>query len=130
MKAVATLFALVLAACTTVPPANAGPTAGLGQVAVVNGLKIRPIKVVEDSRCPASVQCVWAGRLSVRARMNGPGWTQIRDFELGVPQAVDQYRVTLMAAEPQKAAPGEIDGRAYRFTFAVSAADQAATDAE
>lgn len=130
MKAVATVIALMLAACATVPPANAGPTAGLGQVAVVNGLRLRPIEVVEDSRCPASVQCVWAGRLSVRARMNGPGWTQIRDFELGVAQAVDRYRVKLIAAEPQKAAPAEIDPRAYRFTFAVSDADQAATDAE
>ena len=52
--------------------------------------------------------------------MNGPGWTQVRDFELGVPQAVDQYRVTLIAAEPQKATPGPIDPRAYRFTFDLS----------
>ena len=130
MKAVVTLVALVLAACTTVPPANAGPTAGLGQVAVVDGLRIRPIETIEDSRCPALVRCVWAGKLIVRARMTGPGWTQIRDFELGVAQAVDQFRVTLTSAEPQKAAPGEIDPRAYRFTFAVSGADQAATDAE
>lgn len=86
---------------------------------MVNGLRIRPIEVVEDSRCPAQVQCVWAGRLVVRARMNGPGWTQIRDFELGTFQAVDQYRVTLVSAEPQKAAPGEVDPRAYRFTFDV-----------
>jgi hypothetical protein len=62
--------------------------------------------------------------------MNGPGWTQIRDFELGIFQAVDQHRVTLVAAEPQKSAPGEIEPGAYRFTFAVSSADQAATDAE
>ena len=106
MKAVVTLIALALTACTTLPPADAGTTAGLGQVAVVNGLRIRPIEAIEDSRCPAL------------------------DFELGVAQAVDQYRVTLITAEPQKAAPGEIDPRAYRFTFAVSFADQAATEAE
>ena len=117
MKAVTAMFALALAGCATIPPAEAGPTAGLGQIAAGNGLKIRPIKVIEDSRCPAEVNCVWAGRLKVRARMNGPGWTQIRDFELGVPQAVDQYRVTLIAAEPQKQAGAEIDPRAYRFTF-------------
>ena len=130
MKLVPGLLALLLAACATVPPANSGPTAGLGQYATVNGLRIRPIEVVEDSRCPANVQCVWAGRLVVRARMTGPGWTQIRDFELGVFQAVDRYRVTLISAEPSKATPGEIDRRAYRFTFAVATADQAATDAE
>jgi hypothetical protein len=117
MKAFSALIALTLAACATVPPTSAGPIAGLGQVAILNELKIRPIEVVEDSRCPTQVQCVWAGRLVVRARMNGPGWTQIRDFELGVAQAVDQYRVTLIAAEPQKTAPGEIDPRAYHFTF-------------
>ena len=111
------ILVFMLSGCATVPSANAGPTAGLGQVAIVSDLRIRPIEVIEDSRCPANVQCVWAGRLKVRARMKGPGWTQVRDFELGVPQAVDNRRVTLVAAEPQKAAPGEIDPRAYRFTF-------------
>jgi hypothetical protein len=119
MKQLIAIAALALAACMTVPPANAGPTAGLNQVATVNGLRIRPIEVIEDSRCPANVQCVWAGRLVVRARMNGSGWTQVRDFQLGVPQAVDNRRVTLVAAEPQKATPGEIDPRTYRFTFDV-----------
>lgn len=123
MKAVTPLVALMLAACATAPPANSGPTAGLGQIAVVNGLRIRPIELIEDSRCPAQVQCVWQGRLIVRARMSGEGWTQIRDFELGVFQAVNYKRVTLVAAEPQKAAPGAIEPRAYRFTFAVAAAD-------
>ena len=120
MKAAVTLVAPMLAACATVPPANTGPTAALGQIASVNGLRIRPIEVVEDSRCPAQVRCVWEGRIKVRARMTGPGWTQIRDFELGVPQAVDQYRVTLIAAEPPKTVPGEIPASAYRFTFGVS----------
>ena len=117
MKAVTALFALALAGCATTPAVNTGPVAGLGQFASGNGLKIRPIAVVEDSRCPAAVRCVWEGRLKVRARMNGPGWTQIRDFELGVPQAVDQYRITLIAAEPQKQAGAEIDPRSYRLTF-------------
>lgn len=120
MKQLTALAALALAACTTVPPPNTGPTAGLNQVATVDGLRIRPIEVVEDSRCPAQVQCVWAGRLIVRARMNGDGWTQVRDFELGAFQAVDRYRVTLISAEPPKATPAPIDPNAYRFTFAVS----------
>lgn len=117
MKATPALFALTLAGCATTPPANAGPTAGLGQVAAVNGIRIRPIEVVEDSRCPAMVNCVWEGRLVVRARMYGSGWTQIRDFQLGVPQAVDWNHVTLISAEPPKAAPGKVDPRTYRFTF-------------
>ena len=121
MKPLTALAAFALSACATVPPpANSGPTAGLGQVATVSGLRIRPIEVVEDSRCPSQVQCVQAGRLIVRARMNGDGWTQVRDFELGVFQAVDRYRVTLISAEPPRAAPGPIDPSTYRFTFAVA----------
>jgi hypothetical protein len=119
MKLLIALGATALASCATLPPTEAGPTAGLGQVAYINGLRIRPLQVLEDSRCPANVQCVWAGRLIVRARMNGPGWTQIRDFELGVFQAVDRYRVTLVSAEPAKSAPGPIEPAAYRYTFAV-----------
>ena len=129
MKALLLVTVLALGACATVPPANLGPTAGLGQMAAGNGLRIRPIEVVEDSRCPATVQCVWAGKLTVRARMYGPGWTQIRDFELGVPQAVDYKRVTLVAAEPQKQTGAEIDPRAYRFTFDFQSGIQA-TEAE
>ncbi len=120
MKAVVPLMVSALTACATMPPASAGPTAAIGQVAMVDNVRIRPIELVEDSRCPATVQCVWAGRVVVRARMTGDGWTQIRDFELGVPQAVDRYRIALIQAEPQKAAPGPIDPRAYRFTFALS----------
>ena len=50
----------------------------------------------------------------------GAGWQQVRDLELGVPQAVDQYRVALIDAQPQKQAGAEIDPRAYRFTFTAS----------
>lgn len=117
MKPLVLLTSLALTACATVPPVQSIPTAGLGQIAAGNGLQIRPIEVVEDSRCPAMVNCVWEGRLVVRARMYGSGWTQIRDFQLGVPQAVDWNHVTLISAEPPKAAPGKVDPRAYRFTF-------------
>jgi hypothetical protein len=78
------------------------------------------LKLLEDSRCPANVQCVWAGRLIVRTEVSSAGWSQTRDLELGVPQAVAEYRVALIAAAPQKQAGAEIDPRAYRFTYTAS----------
>ena len=66
MKQLVPVFAaLALAACgpKSTPPPPPGPTAGLGQAGEVNGLRFRPLEVIEDSRCPARVQCVWAGRL-------------------------------------------------------------------
>ena len=117
MKAVSALFALALVSCATVPPANAGPTAGLGQVAYTNGLRVRPLRVIEDSRCPINAVCVWAGRLVVRSEVIGGNWRQSRDLELGKPQQVADGTLTLTAAQPSKLAGAETDPRSYRFTF-------------
>lgn len=34
-----------------------------------NGISITPLQIVEDSRCPHNVQCVWAGRLVVLTKL-------------------------------------------------------------
>ena len=117
MKAATALVAFALSGCATVPSAHAGPTAGLGEVAYANGLKVQPVAVVEDSRCPTNVMCVWAGRLVVRAEVAGGSWKQTRDLELGKPQQIADGALTLTAAEPSKVAGAETDPRAYRFTF-------------
>ena len=116
MKA-ATLIAFALAGCATVPPVEAGPTAGLGETAWANGLHVRPIAIVEDSRCPINAVCVWAGRLVVRSEVRGGAWRQTRDLELGNAQHIADGTLTLVAAEPPKQAGVETDPRAYRFTF-------------
>jgi hypothetical protein len=117
MKALTPLAAVALAACATVPPASAKPTAALGQVAYVNGLKVRPLQVVEDSRCPVNVQCVWAGRLIVQSEISGGSWRQTRDLELGRPQNIADGALTLVRVSPEKVAGVATDPRAYRFTF-------------
>jgi hypothetical protein len=119
MQRLLPLVALLLAACLTVPPPVAGPTAGLGQYALVDGLRIRPIRVVEDSRCPVNVQCVWAGRLVVETEIGGRAPYQLRRLELGKPEAVAVAggTLTLVAAEPARLAGAEIPREAYRFTF-------------
>ena len=119
MKAVLALIALALAGCATMPPATAGPVAGLGQEAVLGGLRIRPIAIVEDSRCPVNVQCVWAGRLVILAEIDFHGGSEgfRGHLTLGQPLSWRAETVTLVAAEPQKQAGAQILGDAYRFTF-------------
>jgi len=117
MKLPLGLSCLVLAACATVPPAQAGPTAALGETAYTNGLQVRPIGVIEDSRCPTNVQCVWAGRLVVRSEVRGGAWRRALDLELGKPEQVADGALTLVSATPGKIAGAETDPRAYRFTF-------------
>ena len=116
MKAAA-LLAAALAGCASVPPVAAGPTATLGQTVYVNGLKVRPLEIVEDSRCPSDAVCVWAGRVVVRAEVIGGAWQKTMDLELGKPQQVADGALLLVAVHAPKKAGAEIDPRAYRFTF-------------
>ena len=117
MKAFLPVTAFALAGCTSVQPVQAGPTAGLGQAAYANGLYVRPIAVVEDSRCPINAVCVWAGRLVVRSEVRGGSWKKTLDLEMGKPQPIADGALTLTAAEPSKLAGTPIESRAYRFTF-------------
>lgn len=48
--------------------------AGLGETADLGGgLRVRPLEVLEDSRCPQNARCVWAGRLRLRVAVDGAG---------------------------------------------------------
>ena len=96
----AILFAaFALAACAS-PAGGAGPTpaplpqhiqedlaqraealraegvvaAGIGETADLGGgLRVRPLEVLEDSRCPQNARCIWAGRLRLRVAIDGDG---------------------------------------------------------
>jgi len=42
----------------------------IGQTTVLNGISIKLADIIGDSRCPAAVQCVWAGKLSARVLLD------------------------------------------------------------
>lgn len=93
--------------------------AGIGQQADLGGrLVIRPLAVIEDSRCPNNARCVWAGRLRLRADVSG----EALELTLGQPALTAHGSVLLAVASPGAwtdwptdelgAKPG------YRFGFA------------
>lgn len=85
---------------------------------MLNGLTIRPIVVVEDSRCPINARCVWAGRLILTIEIGQPGRARARiNLTLGQPQPVAGATLTLVAAEPGKLAGAEGNPPASQFTF-------------
>lgn len=92
--------------------ARVGQSADLG-----GGLVVRPIRVIEDSRCPNNVQCIWAGRLRLLADVSG---AEV-ELTLGEPGATPRGSVTLAVASPGPWAEwptAELGEKpAYRFGF-------------
>lgn len=111
---------MVLVGCATSGPVASRSTESpvdLGEVAAVDGPKVRPDRIIEDSHCPADVRCVVAGRLIVRATVLGGGWSQQIDLTLGVPVLVADGMLTLVDATPVPINGKATPLPAARFTF-------------
>lgn len=94
-----------------VSPASLGEAADLG-----DGLIVRPLELIEDSRCPRNVECVWAGRLRLRADVSGV----MRELTLGEALETPHGPVLLAVASPSPWAQwpaAEIARPEYRFGF-------------
>lgn len=86
-------------------------TADLG-----NGLRVRPLEVLEDSRCPQNARCVWAGRLRLRVNVDGVGDREIADDAAGAQTPRGNFSLVAISPGPwtdwpEGAKPG------YRFGF-------------
>ena len=110
---------LGLAGCVT---ADARPSADgyaqLGQPARSGPFTVTPLRVIEDSRCPRSVTCVWAGQVRIEARIAGPGFSQTSELTLGKPVGVGRSgSLGLTQVLPDRATPAALPVRRYRFAF-------------
>lgn len=114
------MIALTLGACAPVN-ADAGPpnprrdAVAIGQRLDMGPFTLTSVKVVEDSRCPKNVVCVWAGRLRLSVRIVHRGAVSEPVLELGEPHAVAGGMLTLTKAEPYPEHGAE--PRPYRFAF-------------
>lgn len=65
----------------TITPPRIAIVIPLGETVVVEGVSVKFAEVLEDSRCPISVQCIWAGRIRAKVLVSEPG-TAIMEKEL------------------------------------------------
>ena len=124
MRPIAAILApLAFTACAVVPapdstpPAPQGSVVRLGERVQVGELAVTPVAVVEDSRCPTNVHCVWAGRLVVRTQIDGAGWRDSADMRLGETYGTHGKVIALVSGEPGKTADRETPPEEYRFTY-------------
>lgn len=118
-----------LSACAVIPDAPRpesvavpqGSAVALGQAVQVGSVVATPMEVVEDSRCPINARCIWAGRLVVKTRIDGPGWRDTADLTLGEPWSTHGLVLALTSGEPGKMAGEgqETPKEAYRFTYEI-----------
>ncbi|WP_395332664.1 hypothetical protein WBP06_05555 [Novosphingobium sp. BL-8H] len=108
----------------TAPPAPSGPYQGpplaytrIGETVFVDGPKVTPLSLIEDSRCPQGVQCIQAGRLKLRVRVDlGSGSHKI-DMTLGQPVQIADGALELRDAQPGPVAGKKPAPFAYQFGF-------------
>lgn len=112
---------------TPQPPAASPPSAPydgpplaytrIGETIYVDGPKVTPLALLEDSRCAQGTQCVWAGRLRVRVRVHlGSGPREI-DMTLGQPVQVADGQLDLLDALPHPVGGKKPAPLAYQFGF-------------
>ncbi len=122
----AAFLATALAGCA---PADAG-TAGdrqsgrtltlrLNETGRVGDAGITPLAVVEDSRCPADVQCVHAGTVRVATRVSAGNGKEEPVLAVGQPRRVRGLWVTLLGACPTPRAGVRTGAAEYRLSFAM-----------
>ncbi len=87
------------------------------------GLSVEFIRVVEDSRCPSDVTCVWAGEVKVQlaTRMNAAEATQ-HEITAGQQATVGEFRLLVVQVQPERLSTREISPEQYRVTLKVQRA--------
>lgn len=112
-------FLPLVAACADMPSPSKDGLAytRLGQETYVDGPKVTPLAVLEDSRCPKGVQCVWAGRVRISTRIVLGSGSQTRELTLGQPQQVADGSLELVEVSPSPIKGRTIDPQDYRFRF-------------
>lgn len=118
---------MMLSACAASRPSTpkaapiipTGDHIALGQRAYVDGPIVEPVKILEDSRCPSNVSCIWAGRLRVAMLWHRPnGHSMPFIAELGTPVHIADGSFQLIWASPATSENGATIAPAdYRFHF-------------
>ena len=132
MRFLGTAFALLVLACNASPtdPATSSIVLQYGQSSQVRSdLRVTFGQVVDDSRCPASVTCVWQGNGAIRLDITtGRGAQSVTLNTAGAstfPREASAagYTFTLLQLDPQRQTTDAIPSQQYRATIRVTRAD-------
>ncbi len=109
------------AACPTIVGQTDLGTISVGETKVVNGVSISLNKIVEDSRCPANVQCIQAGRALASVTLVAGSNVETRNLSSQpiTPYIFGMYKISLIEVLPERFETTLPAQGSYRLTFRV-----------
>ena len=123
MRRATWLMAILLTASPLMAssPATTQGEIGLGKKLRLGAVSVRPLSIVEDSRCSEGAKCGKANRIVVRTEVRGPSSTKTRDFEIGQTREVEGVGGLMLAAvSPRPLADAAVAPADYRFVYQLS----------
>ena len=127
-KLIAGMLFMVLAAGAMPVFAKQGQTVEVlinKQVAAQGGVKIAFVELVEDSRCPVDVDCVWAGNAKIRVRVTKNGRSKVIELNTMSGKALPEfggYKFKLMGLTPEPRSNIRINRNGYKASIQVTKA--------
>lgn len=99
-------------------------TLGIGESGYIKGLNINFETLLQDSRCPSDVTCVWAGAVEVMVKLvdakNVSKSEEVKMTSMEAPHIFENYEVSISSVVPVKNSKIEIKPKDYLITFKVS----------
>jgi hypothetical protein len=124
------LLSLLIAGAVSPPACDGGASLDKefklrfgGDAAVGDGLKVKFSALVEDSRCPKGVDCIWEGNAKIRVELTGAG-KQAASVELNTnvePKSASGagYEISLVKLDPYPIADARPKEKDYVATLSV-----------
>jgi hypothetical protein len=98
--------------------------AGQQKTAVHSKLKIKFVEVMEDSRCPADAQCIWAGnakiKIEVTSRRLGTKTFEINTTSGPQGDQFEGWAINLESLSPVPTQHGKPAAKSYTAKFTIS----------
>ena len=122
----AALIIFAMAVLNIVVPAQACQTLeirfGQQKTTKTGGVTVKFLELIEDSRCPVDVNCVWAGVARIKAAITRGGKTSEAELNTMDKKSADfqGYTVTLTDLQPRQSRTSKYSPSAYTATVTVT----------
>ena len=95
---------------------------GQQKVTKTGRITIKFLELIEDSRCPADVNCVWAGIAKIKVQLNKNGKTAIVELNTQNEKSnvFQGHTITLRDLQPRQSTTSKYSQSAYSATLTIT----------